>query len=170
MSAARPRRPHFADVTEQYSEVHPPHAAVPRPHFDSENLAVNPEPAPSNWLSVVGPVLAYLGVGLLTVGTVLVLWAWFGGPADYAPTGWLITTAGQMLLFLGIVTLVSGGMEQTTTEVRTRIAHLGDRILRMEHVSRDHALRGPSIPPERFDGGAVHADDHREQMPHPPGR
>ena len=172
VSAARPRRPHFADVTEQYSEVHPPHAAMPRPHFDPENLAVSPEAAPTNWLSVVGPVLAYLGVGLLTVGTVLVLWAWFGGPADYAPTGWLITTAGQMLLFLGIVTLVSGGMEQTTAEVRTRIAHLGERILRIEHVSRDHALRGPSIASERFDGAAAHPDDHRmrEQTPQSPRR
>lgn len=151
VTSVRPRRPHFADVTEQRSRVHAPHAAAPQPHFDVQAFMEPAPETPANWLSIVGPVLAYLGVGLLTVGTVLVLWAWFGGPASYAPTGWLITTAGQMLLFLGIVTLVSGGMEQTTTEVRTRISHLGERILRMEHASRDHALRGPSIPSENFD-------------------
>ena len=48
----------------------------------------------------------------------MVITGYFGGPAHYAPTGWLITTIGQMMLFLGIVTLVSTGMEQTQTELR----------------------------------------------------
>lgn len=105
----------------------------------------------TNWTSIVGQLLAYLGVGLLTVGSSLVLWSYFGGPAQYAPTGWLVTTAGQMLLFLGVVTLVSGGMEQTTEEVKFRIESLGDKLLRFERASRDHALRGPHTAAEYYD-------------------
>lgn len=117
-----------------------------------------PPPRGTNWNSIIGQLLAYGGVATLTVGTVLVLWGYFGGPTTYTPTGWLIATAGQMLLFLGVITLVSGGMEHTTEEVCRRIDFLGDRILRVEQASRDHALRGPSIPAERFVDGAVHEE------------
>ncbi|MEI4884364.1 hypothetical protein, partial [Klebsiella pneumoniae] len=78
---------------------------------------------------------AYIGVGGLTVGTALVLMGYFGGPASYATTGWLVTTAGQMLLFLGVVTLVSGGMEQTTQEVARRIDTIGERLVRIEQAA-----------------------------------
>jgi hypothetical protein len=74
-----------------------------------------------------------------------VLWAYFGGPASYAPTGWLTTMAGQMILILGVVTLVSGGMEQTNEDVRVRIERLGERMIRIEQLARDHALRGPNV-------------------------
>ncbi len=47
-----------------------------------------------------------------------------------------------MLLFLGVVTLVSGGMQQTTQEVSQRVEFIGERILRIEHSTRD-LLRGP---------------------------
>jgi hypothetical protein len=119
------------------------------PHIDVRS-AINNSPRGSNWNAVLGNVLAYAGVALLTVGTVLVLWGYFGGPANYTPTGWLVATIGQMLLFLGIVTIVSGGMEHTTQEVCRRIDFLGDRMLRVEQASREHALRGPSMPAERF--------------------
>jgi hypothetical protein len=63
-----------------------------------------------------------------------------------------------MLLFLGVVTLVSGGMEQTSEEVARRVEIIGERILRIEQASRDHALKGPSIPAEHFaDGAPSHA-------------
>lgn len=78
-----------------------------------------------------------------TCGTALVLWAYFGGPEAYAPTGWLMTTFGQMMLFLGVITLVSGGMEQTQREVVYRIDQLGDRLLRMEFAHGPHELQGP---------------------------
>jgi hypothetical protein len=89
-----------------------------------------------------GQLLAYSGVGLLTIGTVLVLWGYFGDIEQYASTGWLVSTAGQMLLLLGIVTLVAGGMQQTTHEVSQRIEHLGGKIIRIEQ-STDKILRGP---------------------------
>lgn len=73
----------------------------------------------------------------------MVLWGYFGGPASYTPTGWLLASAGQMLLFLGVVTLVSGGMEQTTHEVSRRIEYLGDQLIRIEKHTQEQLLRGP---------------------------
>lgn len=97
-------------------------------------------------------MLAYAGVLALTIGAAFVLLGYFGGPQwqSYTPTGWLITTTGQMLLFLGVVTLVSGGMEQTTEVVARRIDKLGQRMIRIEWASQNHALKGPSLPAEQF--------------------
>ena len=134
------------------------------PHFDVQAAATGHK-RKTNAASLIGQVLAYAGVGVLTIGTSLVLWSYFGGPAGYAPTGWLITTAGQMLLFLGVVTLVSGGMEQTSEEVARRVEIIGERILRIEQASRDHALKGPSIPAERFANGAPSHAERAEQQP-----
>lgn len=120
------------------------------PHFDIQSSLNGNDRKKTNWTSVIGQLVAYAGVALLTVGTTLIVWSYFGGPANYAPTGWLTTTAGQMLLFLGVVTLVSGGMEQTTEEVRIRIERLGERIIRIEQIARDQALRGPNIPAEYY--------------------
>jgi hypothetical protein len=120
------------------------------PHFDVQGSLVGTERRKTNWTSVVGQLVAYAGVALLTVGTTLIIWSYFGGPANYAPTGWLTTTAGQMLLFLGVVTLVSGGMEQTSEEVRTRIERLGERIIRIEQIAREQSLRGPNLPVEYY--------------------
>ncbi len=107
------------------------HAAAPRPHFDLNRMPQ--ERTRSGRAEILwGQLLAYGGVGVLTVGTVLVLWGYFGNIESYASTGWLIATAGQMLLLLGIVTLVGGGMQQTTYEVSERIEDLGGRILRIE--------------------------------------
>ena len=83
------------------------------------------------------------------MGASLVLYGYFGGPAAYAPTEWLIATAGQMLLFLGIVTLVSGGMEQTTCEVARRIDVLGHHLVRIGQegaASRPHVAAGGNEP------------------------
>lgn len=89
-----------------------------------------------------GQLLAYLGVGVLTIGTAVIMWGYFGGPAEYAPTGWLVTTAGQMLLLLGVITLVSGGMQQTKHEVSTRVEHLDGRMHRIEQTA-EKLLQGP---------------------------
>lgn len=85
----------------------------------------------SNWATLAGQLCAYGGVALLTCGTVLVMWSYFGGPPNYMPTGWLTAAVGQMLLFLGVVTLISSGMEQTVHEVSWRIDSLADEIHRM---------------------------------------
>ena len=103
-----------------------------------------PQPQRTNWTVMAGQLCAYGGVGLLTCGTVLVLSGYFGGPANYAPTGWLVAAVGQMLLFLGVVTLVSGGMEQTVDEVAWRIDFLAERIVHLEHMVEEreaHARR-----------------------------
>jgi len=112
--------------------VHQAHGPNP-PHFLPAPVSLADKS--SKWVTLAGQLFAYIGVGGLTVGTVLVLMGYFGGPASYATTGWLITTAGQMLLFLGVVTLVSGGMEQTTQEVARRIDTIGERLVRIEHAA-----------------------------------
>ena len=83
------------------------------------------------WSTFAGQLFAYGGVGALTCGTVLVMWSYFGGPPSYLPTGLLTAAVGQMLLFLGVVTLISSGMEQTVHEVSWRIDHLAQEIYHM---------------------------------------
>lgn len=123
--------------------VHHAHAPTP-PHYQSAPVSLADKS--SKWVTLAGQLFAYLGVGALTIGTVLVLMGYFGGPASYATTGWLITTAGQMLLFLGVVTLVSGGMEQTTQEVARRIDTIGERLVRIEQAAWSGKAE---TPPER---------------------
>lgn len=113
-----------------------------QPHFDVRLASTPVTQSPGRSEAMWGQLLAYLGVGGLTGGAVLVLWGYFGGIETYASTGWLVTTAGQMVLLLGIVTLVGGGMQQTTHEVTQRIEHLGGRMIRIEQ-STDKLLKGP---------------------------
>jgi hypothetical protein len=123
-------------------QAHGPNA----PHFLPAPVSLADKS--SRWVTLAGQLFAYLGVGGLTIGTVLVLMGYFGGPASYATTGWLITTAGQMLLFLGVVTLVSGGMEQTTQEVARRIDTLGERLVRIEQAAWSGKADSRSDPGE----------------------
>jgi hypothetical protein len=136
---------------------------MPEPHFDVHAAIDGNANRRQNSTSLAGQFLAYAGVLGLTIGTAMIVFGYFGGPESFTPTGWLITTAGQMLLFLGVVTLVSGGMEQTTDEVSRRIERLGDQLLRIENASREHALRGPSVPAERFAGQTEPAQEVRTQ-------
>ena len=96
----------------------------------------------TSWSTAAGQLCAYAGVGLLTCGTVLVMWSYFGGPAEYMPKGWLTAAVGQMLLFLGVVTLISAGMEQTVHEVSWRIDHLAEEVyhmsLALDDLEREH--------------------------------
>ncbi len=118
------------------------------PHF---------QPAPPkqpSWAVTTGQWLAYLGVLGLTIGTVVVISGHLGGYSDYTPTGWLITTVGQMLLFLGVINLVTGGMEQSNDQVSQHIEILGERLMRIE-AATDEAIRGPRIPAHRYAEGEV---------------
>ncbi len=121
------------------------HVAIPAPHFE---VMLPPARLPGKSESVWGQLLAYGGVAVLTIGTALVLLGYFGGQPAYAPTGWLVATAGQMLLFLGVITLVSGGMQQTTHEVSTRVALLDGRMIRIEQTA-EQLLNGPHFGRER---------------------
>ena len=94
---------------------------------------------------MVGQLCAYSGVCLLTCGTVMVMWSYFGGPPNFMPTGWLTAAIGQMSLFLGVVTLISSGLEQTTSEVAWRIDHLAEEVhhmgLALDDLEHEHRQR-----------------------------
>ncbi len=145
--------------------THSPHVSAPAPHFNVQSAIHESQIKKGGWVSIAGQMLAYCGVATLTVGSALVLWSYFGGPDNYAPTGWLISTAGQMLLFLGVVTLVSGGMEQTSEEVKQRMRTLGDSLIRIEQAT--HALRGPKFGSAEYQAHQQqeHADVRQEQRP-----
>jgi hypothetical protein len=132
------------------------HSSLPAPHFDIQ-AAITPPPRSGRSESLWGQLLAYAGVGVLTIGTVLVLWGHFAGQGNYASTGWLVATGGQMLLFLGVVTLVSGGMQQTTHEVTQRVEYIGERMIRIEQSTRD-LLQGPHFgrTSDGVDAAATH--------------
>ncbi len=133
------------------------------PHFDVQST-IEPRTSAGRGESLWGQMLAYAGVGVLTIGTVLVLWGHFGGEANYSSTGWLVATGGQMLLFLGVVTLVSGGMQQTTHEVTARVERIGERIIRIEQSTQD-LLRGPhtNLSNSRSTADADRRGVHRDQ-------
>ncbi|HID21454.1 MAG TPA: hypothetical protein EYP14_03530 [Planctomycetaceae bacterium] len=127
------------------------------------------EETQTNAMAWVGQVLAYLGVLGLTLGSGLVLWSYFGGPDRYAPTGWLITTASQMLLFLGVITLISGGLEQTTRVLTRRLDRLGDRLLRFEQAAQHPASRGPFVSSTRDRAPETSSLDAEAQTKAPAG-
>ncbi len=108
------------------------------PHFSPARM--QPPAKPMGWIAWFGQTLAYVGAATLTVGAGMVMIGYLGGPNYYAPTGWFTTTVGQMLLFLGVVTLVSAGMEQTTVEVASRIDTLGEQLNRMEYQAQALAV------------------------------
>ena len=133
-------------------------SAYPEAPVAADAEVVRPEPAglssppeKSGFVGGIGQVLAYLGILCLTAGTTMVITGYFGGPAHYAPTGWLITTIGQMMLFLGVVTLVSTGMEQTQAEMRESLdetlREVSSRIdFLSQHVTRIDATAHQTPP------------------------
>lgn len=144
--------------------THAAHAAVPPPHtVDVQSAIIHDEPRATNWLAACGQLLAYAGVLGLTVGSTLVVWGHFGGAEQqhYTPNGWLVATAGQMLLFLGVVTMVSGGLEQTTEEVRRRVERLNDRLARIEHTLRHQPPRETARLAEPHEHAPTAANEHR---------
>ena len=147
---SRPRRRYIDEA----------HDSVARgPHFQVT------APRRSNFTSITGQFLAYIGVLGLTVGTAMVIYGHFGGYSEYTPTGWLVTTVAQMMLFLGVINLVSGGMEQTNSDVSQRMEYLGSQLMRIEQVAEE-ALRGPKISAQRYadPDAAVEASDREQAL------
>lgn len=143
----------FADGFSDGPRYDTPHSGGPAPpHFDVQMAIAARTERGGYGAQIIGQILAYSGVLALTLGTALVIWGYFGGPPDYAPTGWLVATGGQMLLFLGVVTLVAGGLEQTSRDVRVRVESLGERLIRIEQVAAGHTLRGPHGPAAGYAG------------------
>lgn len=136
-----------------------PHGSGVRgPHFE-----VNPPPR-SNITTIIGQALAYIGVVSLLIGTSLVILGHFGGETEYTPTGWLITTVAQMLLFLGIINLVSGGMEQHNDEVARRIHSLSEHLIRIEQTTAEalREVRNPEVVQRQEQAEIVTAGDRRQ--------
>ena len=73
----------------------------------------------------------------------MIVWNGFGHAPLNTPTSWLIATGGQMLLFLGIVTLVSSGLEQTNEDMNRQIRLLGEQLLRIEQGQTTMADQAP---------------------------
>ncbi len=124
------------------------------PMTDRAIAPTAPKPKKAGMIGNIGQGLAYVGILAITAGFSLVIMSSFGGPARGAPTGWLIATIGQMMLFLGIVTLVSAGMEQSSAEVRSllderlrsmteRLEFLSQKIIRIE---QGKPYAGPKPP------------------------
>jgi hypothetical protein len=120
---------------------HRPHSAsgLRGPHFDPARMQSASPVQSFKMAAFMGQLLAYVGATTLTGGAGLVLWGYLGGPPDMAPTGWFTTTVGQMLLFMGVVTLVSAGMEQTTVEVSRRVDTIGEQLTRLERATAQAA-------------------------------
>jgi hypothetical protein len=140
----------------------PHETALRGPHFE-----VHP-PGRSNLTSLTGQFLAYLGVLGLTIGTAIVIYGHFGGYSQYTPTGWLVTTVAQMLLFLGVINLVSGGIEQNNEDVSRRINSIGEQLLRIEQVTSE-VLKGPKISAHHYadpDSIPEEADVHEKVATH----
>ena len=159
-----PHKPPAAKLPDGYRLDAAEEAHVPAPHFATDPFIVPTGPKPGRFESLAGQLLAYGGVALLTVGTALVLYGYFGGGGQTTATGWLIATIGQMLLFLGVVTLISGGMQQTTHEVGSRVQYLGERLVRLESSSRE-PLAGPHFQRVRSrSDAAVAAGEVEEEL------
>jgi hypothetical protein len=127
--------------TESQRMHHPEESHTAQTHDEVHQIQGNRQ----TWQTLAGQLCAYGGVGLLTCGTVMVMWSYYGGPAGYMPTGWLIAAIGQMLLFLGVIALISGGMEQTVSEVAWRIDHLAKEVhhmgLALDELEREQRLQ-----------------------------
>jgi hypothetical protein len=133
-------------------------SALRGPHFEIST------PRRTNLTSITGQFLAYLGVLGLTIGTAMVIYGHFGGYSEYTPTGWLVTTVAQMLLFLGVINLVSGGIEQNNEDVSRRMNSMGEQLLRIEQVTSE-ALRGPKLSPRLYaDPDAIVEESTRETI------
>lgn len=104
----------------------------------------DPSPQEKNHPSMIwAQLLAYGGVLGLTAGGVLILWNRFGQPPVDAPTSWLVATAGQILLFLGVVSLISRGMEQTTEEISQQVRSLHQQLSRIEQARSNESVLPP---------------------------
>ena len=113
-------------------------------------------------------MLAYVGVLGLTAGGALIVWNGFGHAPLNTPTSWLIATAGQMLLFLGIVTLVSSGLEQTNEEVTHRVRILGEQLLRIEQGQDSAPVAPPHVVQRSIDSSkptTARVDSGTDQEP-----
>jgi hypothetical protein len=99
-------------------------ASLALPQSQPKAAATNAGTPLTAWMTTAAQFVAYAGIAGLTYGSALCLWSHFGGPAHYAATGWLLITAGQMLMFLGFITLVADRLEQFHRRLDERLHEL----------------------------------------------
>lgn len=146
-AAAGPSGPEV-QTTAANSTVSEEHIAAPSapivPHHPCPPVSVIP---PQNWVGVVGQFAAYGGVLILTAGTVAVISGHFGQTPRNIVNGWLLAAVGQMLLLLGVTTLISSGIEQSRHEMHQRLSRIEWRL--QSRRRRTQAARVPASTPRR---------------------
>lgn len=101
----------------------------------------------------VSHVLALVGILGMTAGFALIIVGTFGSATHFAPTGWLVATISQMLLFLAVVTMVSAGMNQAGAELREMTAQLAVITARLDHSERARRSASKSETPQNEEAG-----------------
>lgn len=101
-----------------------------------EAMEVEPSPG-GTWLSGVAQVMAFAGVGGMTVGTAAVIWGYFENISNYLPLGWLVLTFGQMMLFLGLITMVSTGMDDSRNRILGEMGEISSRLRTLETTRKE---------------------------------
>jgi hypothetical protein len=74
------------------------------------------------------------GVVGLTVGTLVLIYThfWATETDSLLPLGYVIAACSQLVLLLGVVQHISLGLEQAEQTMNWRVAHLAERLERME--------------------------------------
>lgn len=90
-------------------------------------------------LPKIGFALAYGGVAVVGLGAFFVLISFAFG--DSPASGWVMAVLGHLLVLLGVVTLVTHGLEQSAADTAERLERLGERLHRIEQAQK--ALAGP---------------------------
>lgn len=112
--------------------------ARPRPTGTTRNRAAGG----GSWLNVFGQLAAYAGTLLLTSGTVVVVVGVYQDATRHAVSGWLMAAIGQMLLLLGIVTIVTTSLEQAQQRFQKGVDRLERRLRRLEASDSQRTRRG----------------------------
>lgn len=137
---SRPTRPAVREDNAgpvEYSQVperqwHGAHAAVRPPHFPWEPVPP-PRRASSSW-QAAAQIFVLVGVVGLTAGTLVLIYThfWALETDSLLPLGYVIAACSQLVLLLGVVQHISLGLEQAEQTMSWRVAHLGERLERME--------------------------------------
>lgn len=91
--------------------------------------------------SPVGLLLAYGGVGIIALGAIQIVCGLARGQPGSTIYGWIAAIVGHLLVLLGVVTLVTHGLEQAAADLTEKLDRLGERLIRLEGAER--GVAGP---------------------------
>lgn len=98
---------------------------------------------------IIGQTLSFLGVAVLACGTAVLLSGSQWPGIDTLHVGWMTMTAGQTLLFLGVVTLVAAGLERTEAILRAELSATRDDLARLTEMHVAEPTDDSSTPSQR---------------------